>query len=111
MIQKLPHGVNFAIHNSQTSEKKIVHHNRLIPFTPSRNKDSGVIEFHTVRNQKDNDAKEFGEHKTLDTLRSSSSEEEANSIHSDMSDELASDLEASSSDNATPPRQYPRRFR
>ena len=110
-IQNLANGVNFEIRNPQTSEKKIAHHDRLIPFKSGTNED-GVVEFDTVRNQVDNDTKTFGENPLLDILSSSWPEEEEDiSINSDMLDEFASDLEDSNSDNATPPKQYPRRVR
>ena len=111
IVRKLPNGVNFEINNSRTSETKIVHHDRLLPFKSGTNEDNEEKEFDTVRNQTDNDVKKFGENHPPDAMTSSSSEDEESSASSDTTDDVISDVEDSDSDFATPPRQYPQRMR
>ena len=43
VLRKLPNGVNFEIYNPTTSAKKIVHHDRLIPFKSGTNEDNDEI--------------------------------------------------------------------
>ena len=111
VLQKLPNGVNFEINNPSTSETKIVHHDRLIPFKLGTNEDNKEINFDTVKNQSDNGAKKLGENRPSNAMTSSSSEDEENSASNDTTDDFASDVEDSDSDYATPPRQYPQRMR
>ena len=111
IVRKLPNGVNFEINNSRTSETKIVHHDRLLPFKSGTNEDKEEHEFDTVRNQTDNDVKKFGENHPPGAMTSNSSEDEESSASSDTTDDVVSDVEDSDSDYATPPRQYPQRMR
>ena len=111
VLRKLPNGVNFEIYNPNTSEKKIDHHDRLIPCKSGTNEDNDEIEFDTKRNQTDKGTKQFREIHHSDAMTSGSSEDEENSASSDATPDLESDTEDSNSDNATTPRQYPERLR
>ena len=111
VLRKVPNGVNFEIYNPNTSAKKIMHHDRLIPFKSGTNEDNDEIAFDTERYQSDKGAKPFGEVHHSDAMQSSSSEDEENSASSDATPDLESDTEDSDLDNATPPRQYPERVR
>ena len=103
ILRKLPKGVNFEIFNEKTSEKKIVHHDRLCPCKSFLDGDHKVV-------SSDIRIKDPWAHHTIVSFESSSSEED-NDASSDISIELASDVEDSDVDNPTPPRQFPRRER
>ena len=49
VLRKLPNGVNFEIYNTNTSAKKIVHHDRPIPFKSGTNEDNDEIAFDTEK--------------------------------------------------------------
>ena len=105
VVKKLPNGVNFKIVNDQTKEKKIVHHDRLLPVK------EGAAEEGETRDIIVNRQRTVKEHKPDNSYANDSTD--SKSSESDDTDDYSPDTDDDNQDREryVLQRQYPLRNR